>query len=176
MPPEALQQGSMNQHNPFFKTNEGAEPETEKVEFETVAGGRQKFVKPGKYPMKAKRTKDIDGKIINVKGLRRTDHSCQLSRRFGCPRTAARLVDLPEQFADVAAMGAAFKEAQATITRLSQPAPDPTPTPKATPKDGLTVDMRSAMENIATFNENQRGSALRRARSVRRDSTRWRIT
>ena len=75
MPPEALQQGSMNQHNPFFKTaQEGDEPETEGVEFAIVEGGRQKYVKPGRYPMKTKRTKDIDGKVINVKGLRRTDH------------------------------------------------------------------------------------------------------
>jgi len=74
MPPEALQQGSMNQHNPHFKLNEGDEPEAEKVEFGTVGDGRQKFVKPGKYPMKNKRTKDIDGKVITVKGLTRTDH------------------------------------------------------------------------------------------------------
>lgn len=74
MPPEALQQGSMNQHHPHFKLNEGDEPETEGVEFEIVEGGRQKFVKPGKYPMRAKRTKDIDGKVIQIKGLTRTDH------------------------------------------------------------------------------------------------------
>ncbi len=74
MPPEALQQGAMNRHNPFFELNKGDEPEAEKVAFGTIGDGRQKFVKPGKYPMKARRTKDIDGKIITVKGLKRVDH------------------------------------------------------------------------------------------------------
>ena len=73
VPAEALQQGTQNK-NPHFETNKGDEPEAEKVTFGTVAGGRQKFVKPGKYPLKAKRTKDIDGKVITVKGLTRTDH------------------------------------------------------------------------------------------------------
>lgn len=73
VPPEALQQGSMNQ-NPNFKLNTGDEPETTGVKFGVVEGGRQKFVKPGKYKMKEKRHKDIDGKVIIVKGLKRTDH------------------------------------------------------------------------------------------------------
>ena len=74
VPPEALQQGSMNQHHPHFKQNVGDEPEAEAVEFGVVEGGRQKFVKPGKYPLKPKRLKDIDGKVIIVKGLTRIDH------------------------------------------------------------------------------------------------------
>ena len=74
MPPEALQQGAMNQINPHFELNKGDEPEAEKVTFGTIGEGRQKYVKPGRYPMKTKRTKDIDGKVINVKGLTRTDH------------------------------------------------------------------------------------------------------
>jgi hypothetical protein len=64
----------MNQHHPHFKMNEGDEPETDGVVFEAVAGGRQKFVKPSKHPLKEKRLKDIDGKVIMVKGLTRTDH------------------------------------------------------------------------------------------------------
>ena len=74
MPPEALQQGSMNQHSPNFHLNNDDEPEAEKITFGTVEGGRQKYVKPGKYPLKTKRTKDIDGKVIIVKGLTRVDH------------------------------------------------------------------------------------------------------
>ena len=74
MPPEALQQGAMNQHNPFFELNKGDEPEAEGVQFKTVEGGRQKYVAPGRYPMKSRRTKDIDGKVLTVKGLTRTDH------------------------------------------------------------------------------------------------------
>lgn len=74
MPPEALQQGAMNQINPFFEPNKGDEPEAEKVTFATIGESRQKYVVPGKYPMKSKRTKDIDGKVITIKGLTRTDH------------------------------------------------------------------------------------------------------
>lgn len=74
VPPEALQQGSMNQHHPHFKLNTGDEPESEATVFETVEGGRQKFVKPSKHPLKPKRVKDIDGKVILVKGLTRVDH------------------------------------------------------------------------------------------------------
>lgn len=72
----------------------------------------------------------------------------------------SRPVDLPEQFADVAAMSAAFKEAQATITRLSQAhtAEPVTPPANTKPKanDGLTVEMRSALASIGVFNETQR--------------------
>ena len=75
MPPEALQQGAMNQVHPFFETaKEGAEPEAEKVTFGTVGEGRQKYVKPGRYPLKNRRMKDLDGKVITVKGQIRTDH------------------------------------------------------------------------------------------------------
>ena len=73
VPAEALQQGSRNK-NPHFEMNKGDEPEAEKVQFGIVEGGRQKFVKPGRYPMKAKRTKDIDGKVLTIKGLTRVDH------------------------------------------------------------------------------------------------------
>ena len=76
----------------------------------------------------------------------------------------SRPVDLPQQFKTVADMAASFTEAQATITRQAQqiagdgtPAAAPKPTPKAkTEDDGLTVEMRSAMQNINTFNEGQR--------------------
>jgi len=64
----------MNQHHPNFKHNEGDEPETKTVKFGTVEGGRQKYVLPGKYPMQATRTKDIDGTVLTVNGLTRTDH------------------------------------------------------------------------------------------------------
>lgn len=74
VPPEALQQGSMNQHHPHFKMNEGDEPETEGPVTGVVEGGRQKYIKPSKHPLKPKRLKDIDGKVIIVKGLMRTDH------------------------------------------------------------------------------------------------------
>jgi len=74
IPAEALQGGTMNTNPNFKQAQEGDEPEAEGVEFGTVEGGRQKYVKPGRYPMKEKRTKDIDGKVIRVKGLRRTDH------------------------------------------------------------------------------------------------------
>ncbi len=73
VPAEALSQGTMNQ-NPHFETSKGDEPEAEKVPFGTVGDGRQKFVKPGKYPMKQKRMKDLDGKVITIKGLTRIDH------------------------------------------------------------------------------------------------------
>ena len=73
MPPEALQQGSMNQH-PNFEPNKGDEPEAKKVKFGTVKGGRQKFVEPGRYPLNEKRVKDLDGKLLVVKGLTRVDH------------------------------------------------------------------------------------------------------
>lgn len=69
----------------------------------------------------------------------------------------SRPVDLPEQFKDVLAIAAAYKEAQATITRLSQPVTELKEDKK--PKkidDGLTPEMRSAMENISNFNESQR--------------------
>ena len=70
----------------------------------------------------------------------------------------SRPVDLPEQFKTVADMAASFTEAQATITRLSAPAKEKEPAPKTekTKDDGLTVEMRSAMQNINTFNEGQR--------------------
>ena len=74
VPPEALQQGSMNQHHPHFKMNEGDEPEVDGVQVGVVEGGRQKYILPGKYPLKPKRLKDIDGKVIIVKGLTRVDH------------------------------------------------------------------------------------------------------
>ena len=73
VPPEALQGGTMNQ-NPNFHPSTGDEPEAEHVEFDTVPGGRQKYVLPGRYPMKNKRTKDVDGKVLIVKGLTRVDH------------------------------------------------------------------------------------------------------
>ena len=73
IPAEALQQGSMNK-NPNFEPNKGDEPSTDKVEFGIVEGGRQKFVKPGRYPMKSRRTKDLDGKVLTIKGLTRIDH------------------------------------------------------------------------------------------------------
>ncbi len=73
IPPEALQQGSMNQ-NPNFKLNKGDEPEAKKVNFGTVGDSRVKYVKPGKYPLKEKRMKDVDGKILIVKDMQRTDH------------------------------------------------------------------------------------------------------
>lgn len=71
----------------------------------------------------------------------------------------SRPVDLPEQFKDVTAMAEAFKEAQATITRLSQPKQEiepPAPIKAKKADDGLTPEMRSAMENISNFNEAQR--------------------
>jgi len=71
----------------------------------------------------------------------------------------SRPVDLPAQFKTVADMAASFTEAQATITRLSVPKEEqtPAPAPKAKPvEDGLTVEMRSAMQNISNFNEGQR--------------------
>ncbi len=74
MPPEALQQGAMNQVNQFFKANAGDEPETDGVKFGTVGEGRQKYVKPGKYPTKARKIKDLSGKVVTIKGLTRTDH------------------------------------------------------------------------------------------------------
>jgi len=73
MPPEALQGGTMNT-NPNFEPNKGDEPEAEHIEFGHVGEGRQKYVLPGKYPLKEKRQKDIDGKVKTVKGLTRTDH------------------------------------------------------------------------------------------------------
>ena len=73
IPAEALSQGSMNK-NPFFETSKGDEPEAEKVQFATIGDSRQKYVVPGKYPLKQKRMKDVDGKVITIKGLTRTDH------------------------------------------------------------------------------------------------------
>ncbi len=73
VPPEALSQGTMNR-NPNFELNKGDEPEAKKTTFGTVEGGRQKFVKPGRFPLKEKRMKDIDGKVITIKGLTRIDH------------------------------------------------------------------------------------------------------
>lgn len=73
----------------------------------------------------------------------------------------SRPVGLPEQFATVEDMATSFKEAQATITKLSQTTEETTPAaaPKAPAKktdDGLTPEMRSALETFATFNETQR--------------------
>lgn len=74
----------------------------------------------------------------------------------------SRPVDLPQQFATVGDMATSFKEAQATITRLSQPQEEKPaekpkePVKKTDSKDGLTNEMRSAMETMANFNEAQR--------------------
>lgn len=72
----------------------------------------------------------------------------------------SRPVDLPPQFATIADMATSMKEAQATITRLSQTTEE---TPKADkPKEtkkteaALPPEVASALENIATFNEAQR--------------------
>lgn len=73
----------------------------------------------------------------------------------------SRPVDLPPQFATVADMVQSYTTLQGAHTQLSQAAattpPVTPPTPKAAPKDdGLSVEMRSAMQNITNFNETQR--------------------
>ncbi len=72
----------------------------------------------------------------------------------------SRPLALPEQFATVEAMVKSYTELQGAHTKLSQAAtpaePVTPPTPKAKPNDGLTVEMRSAMQNISNFNETQR--------------------
>jgi hypothetical protein len=74
----------------------------------------------------------------------------------------SRPVDLPQQFKDVASMATSYAEAQATITRLSQlsdGASDDATSQKAAPKKtdkALPVEVQSALDNIATFNEGQR--------------------
>jgi len=70
----------------------------------------------------------------------------------------SRPVDLPTQFATVKDMAESYTAAQAKITELSTPEPtEPvTPTPKAEPKSKLPVEVQSALENIANFNEGQR--------------------
>ena len=73
----------------------------------------------------------------------------------------SRPVDLPSQFATVADMVKSYTEIQGAHTKLSQAAAAPAPITPAPPKpvvkdDGLTIEMRSAMQNITTFNETQR--------------------
>ena len=74
----------------------------------------------------------------------------------------SRPVDLPPQFKTIADMVASYTELQGAHTTLTQAnaateTPAVTPTPKAKVKDdGLTVEMRSAIQNINTFNEGQR--------------------
>ena len=70
-----------------------------------------------------------------------------------------RPVDLPEQYATIQDMANSMKEAQATITRLSQPTEETTP--KATPvakkaDEALPPAVASALESIALFTESQR--------------------
>lgn len=72
----------------------------------------------------------------------------------------SRPTALPEQFATVEDMVKSYTELQGAHTKLSQantvePIVPATPKPKEV-KDGLTVEMRSAMQNISRFNEQQR--------------------
>ncbi len=71
----------------------------------------------------------------------------------------SRPVDLPSQFKNIGEMVKSYTELQGAHTRLSQA--NVTPEEPGIPKtkkieDGLTVEMRSAVENIRSFNETQR--------------------
>ncbi len=73
----------------------------------------------------------------------------------------SRPVALPEQFATVEAMVKSYTELQGAHTKLTQAkaeivTPDPTPTPTKSKKDELPVEVQSALQNIAVFNEGQR--------------------
>ena len=73
----------------------------------------------------------------------------------------SRPVDLPSQFKTVADMVKSYTEIQGAHTKLSQAAATVEPVVTEPPKpkevkDGLTVEMRSAMQNISNFNEGQR--------------------
>jgi hypothetical protein len=75
MPPEVLSQGSMN-HNPNFRPSvEGEEPEVEETQFGVGPDGRSRIVKPGKYKVKQRAIKGLDGKMFTPKiDMTRTDH------------------------------------------------------------------------------------------------------
>lgn len=71
----------------------------------------------------------------------------------------SRPIALPDQFKTVEEMVKSYTELQGAHTKLSQekatPAEPATPAKKKA-DDGLTTEMRSAMENITSFNETQR--------------------
>ncbi len=70
----------------------------------------------------------------------------------------SRPLALPAQFATIEALVKSYTEIQGAHTKLSQaqtPAAETTD-PKPKKDDGLTVEMRSAMQNISNFNETQR--------------------
>jgi len=70
----------------------------------------------------------------------------------------SRPVDLPSQFANIGEMVKSYTELQGAHTKLSQEKATPVEpvTPKAEPKSKLPVEVQSALENIAVFNEAQR--------------------
>ena len=73
----------------------------------------------------------------------------------------SRPVDLPEQFATVEAMVKSYTELQGAHTKLAQAAAEQTPKPAEptttkTKKVELPVEVASALQNIANFNEGQR--------------------
>ncbi len=73
----------------------------------------------------------------------------------------SRPVDLPTQFATIGDMVTSYTELQGAHTKLSQAnatvTTPVTPAPSAKKKDdGLTPEMRSALETMGNFNESQR--------------------
>ena len=71
----------------------------------------------------------------------------------------SRPVDLPTQFATIGDMVRSYTELQGAHTKLAQANAEPesatTPTPKAK-KTEIPVEVASALQNIANFNEGQR--------------------
>jgi hypothetical protein len=76
IPPEALQQGNQNINHPNFRITEKDDiPETAGTQFATDDDGRGKFIKPGRYPMKARQVPTTGDKRVTMKGeMTRTDH------------------------------------------------------------------------------------------------------
>lgn len=76
IPPEALQQGNQNINHPNFRITKKEDiPETAGTEFATDESGRGKYVKPGRYPTKARQVPSTGDKRVTMKGeMTRTDH------------------------------------------------------------------------------------------------------
>lgn len=76
IPAEALQQGNQNINHPNFKiTRKEDIPETEATVFEVNKDGRQKWIKPGRYPTPKREVPTKGDKTETMKGvMTRTDH------------------------------------------------------------------------------------------------------
>lgn len=78
VPPEALQQGSMNT-NPFYEIDrDGTQevPEVEKTQFGLSNDGRTSIVLPGKYPTPPRTVRTTGDKTVTLKKgtITRIDH------------------------------------------------------------------------------------------------------